>query len=207
MKYLLAILIAVSAHAELIKIRLVTVETPYASESSQRQTAIEGFNRLSELGIRYRIIQESRYADVLNLNRLSYDKVDRLAAWGNFTRIRPHKGEVVHYILPPLIATWTPLPYLAGLAKSLCSVGTRRAYSYSIAVEGKEDKARLTALHEILHLIGAFHDDFTRNVMGSGALSYVTDGSTGSFRRLPITRATRKQVANCLRRQKYLGVL
>lgn len=199
---------AIAQQKELVfPVALVVIESPDSpSPEAQIQLFLDGVARLSEVNARVRFTQPPIIVpDILKLNSLD-DYIHRLFAWTKFIegrRLRK-RSRSVHFLLPPVFDSEGG-SYGGGAAGGVCEISSNslRKYSYSIirlknqAGEDRREHSRVSALHEILHLLGANHYDRRNfqevpNVMHSAAMAFVKPNQ-----KLPIASVTRHQVNWC----------
>lgn len=172
----------------------------------------DAMRRLREVGVRANLARESTFEDTLRDNALSRS-VARTYAWQSYAEqidpsLRPGVGEMTIYLLPSMQGP-QPRPYQGGMARRVCSAGTRTGVAFASCVVGNVDKCRLVILHEALHLLGAYHAAMPGpSVMAGDAFSYSHDGEqAGWFSAFPITGTTKAEVNRCIRTQKQRRLL
>lgn len=192
-----------------IRVKLVSVSDSAELIATHRDIARSALARLREVNAAPVFVRDWQFNDALGDNALARS-VARTYSWRSYAEglagdVRPGRSELTLYMLPPMIGS-QPRPYLGGIARRVCSVGTRTALAFASIVPRQRDKSELVTLHEVLHVLGAYHA-LTPSVMSLDAFSHVTDGNTGSFERLPIANESRQQVRRCIQNQRNRGVL
>lgn len=214
MGLLLALLLVDYAQGQTrqININLVVVEHPtLAPAAEQIRLFKEGIERLSEVKIKPRIIKIDIVQDFYNVNKLE-DFLRRLYVWSDYGKKERFKG-IVFYLLPPMVGA-SGGHYAAGQAGAICVLtrNERRKFAEGVlrlATDSGIDRqphARVVALHEMLHLMGANHagdsgflERVKPNVMHPAAQAYAT------IPNLPILNITKRQVRWCKQGKNVLG--
>lgn len=162
MKLLLTLLLlAATAQAETIPLRLVIVKHPWATPAEQLILAKQGLARLKETGVTPKISSVKITRDLLNRNKTT-QYVGRLDSWQNLAYRKGwcKEGEVCFMLLPPIFDG--KYYYQGGVADSVC---VPYDAAYVIVRMRNEDgspkvKASITAVaHEFGHLMGTEHDE------------------------------------------------
>lgn len=129
----------------------------------------------------------------------NYCRLKRLHKWQAFFKKRVPRNDVVKLVLLPPIYESGKF-WLAGYASGTCTYKRLTTVAYSHGELFNQDgldrwmHSINAMLHELLHILGAYHHDEELNVMHSNALYYVTPA--GGV--LPILQSTVQEVAACL---------
>lgn len=127
-------------------------------------------------------------------NNLDCFEAEFSAKYYEYNELR-RDGELLHVIAPPVMVDGRL--YYAGMSLQ-CSIANG-AYSYSNAEKfntagDKRYRHSLNAMvHEILHTLGAQHDQSSANIMHEAASKYVTG------RLLPMNQKATNEVLRCMR--------
>jgi hypothetical protein len=189
----------------LIKLTIILVTGPFGLTKDQARDAYQEVKSrlITEVGIELKLKKLSKRADIYKQFSTLNSKLQRYLAWKVYlTSIgRLKSKELVHLIFPPM-PHYDGKRYIAGYASSICTFKKFRTMSLSNAQMTNQDGAArfqhstLAMLHEISHIIGATHQDWTPNVMHSAAMAYLPTGS--SHWALPMLPVSVQQIRKCL---------
>lgn len=181
---------------QVIPVNLIVVRRPEITTQEQINLFLSALPRFREVKSQIKIVSIQEVDDVIGMNTYE-DYVNRLFEWAKWSKKNKVRNQKVHahFLLPPV--TSNGVNYMGGVAGAICTTtrNLERKFSYSI-MRIKNDKgldrqeqSRTTAIHELLHNLGANHRDQNANIMHPSALAF-----SGV---LPIQTATKRHVDNC----------
>jgi hypothetical protein len=179
---------------EIVPIKLVVVHRTDITDQQQIDLFYEAMRRLPEVKASAKVIAIISTEDEVQEN--DFDQyVHRMFSWWDWAKRKKYneRGVIVFFLLPPVERAG--ILYGGGAAGATCvrRRNTKRQFAYSImrlknvAGEDRIENSIVSALHEMLHTLGANHFDSRPNVMRS----YFTPGTQ------PIVKQTKREVEYC----------
>lgn len=201
------VIVGIAKADRLVNINLVVVNHPTsASPEDQIRLFTEGISRLPEVKVKSRIIKIEIVPDFYNVNTLN-ELYSRLFTWAEYGKKQNFKG-VVFYSLPPMTNNAGSF-YSAGHAGAICVFTRNKRLKFAEGVLltqnrglDREPHARIVALHEMLHLLGANHIDA---VKGKQYCNIMHPAAQACVNQVPILPLTIKQVRWCKQGKNVLG--
>ena len=194
---------AQAAPIQTFPLKLVVVKRADITTQQQVDLFNRAITRFSEVGVRVKVTQVIETEDVIQENDLDsyWHRLFTWADWGKKNKLQ-QRGMHVHYLLPPV--TKGSINYGGGAAGATCTTrkNLSRQFSYSIMRlvnqdgSNRIDHSLMSAVHELLHSLGANHIENQQNIMRS----YYTPGPQ------PILSLTKKQLNYCNQGKNPLGV-
>ena len=187
-----------------ILITIILVTGPHGFDKGQTANMYQEVQQRlkAEVGVGLKLKKLSRRSDIFKQYSSLNSRLQRYLKWKLYlTSIgRLKSKELVHLIMPPMPHT-DGKRYISGYASSICTYKKFKTMSMSNAQMVNQDGAArfeqstLAMLHEISHILGATHQDWTPNVMHGAAMAYLPTGA--SHWSLPLLPVTVEQVRKC----------
>lgn len=188
----------------LVKLTIFLITGPYSLMKSQTTEMYQDVRqRLQvEVGVDLKLRKLRRRSDLFPQFSHLNSRLQRYLSWKIWLTAngKLRTKELTYLVFPPMPHS-DGKRYISGYASNICTYKSFRTLSTGNAqMQNQDNQARLEHSklvmgHELLHQLGALHEDWTPNVMHPNAQIYV---SSGSWWMVPILPVTVAQIRKCI---------
>ena len=187
----------------IVKLTIMLITGPFALTKDQTKEMYQDVKArlVAEVGVDLKLQKLRHRSDLFKQFSTLNSRLQRYLSWKLWlTNTGRLKTKQLTYLVFPPMPHSDGKRYISGYASSICTYKTFRTLSTGNAQMVNQDNqarlehSKLVMGHELMHQLGAIHEDWTPNVMHPNAQIYV---GSGSWWAVPILPVTVSQVRKC----------